>query len=71
MGFIKKSLSKPLREAGVPMPHWQSNFFDHVLRSSDSYSEKWEYVRNNPVQAGLVEHPDNWNYQGQIIPIQY
>ncbi len=24
------------------MPLWQEEFFDHVLRSSESYSEKWE-----------------------------
>ena len=38
IGFIKKALSKPLRSAGVHMPHWQANFFDHVLRNADSYS---------------------------------
>ena len=29
-------------------------FFDHLIRHSESYSEKWEYVRQNPVRAGLV-----------------
>jgi|SRR5262249_60560303 len=29
---------------------WQEEFFDHVLRSSESYAEKWNYVRNNPVR---------------------
>lgn len=71
VGFIKKSLSKPLREEGVPMPHWQPDYFDHVLRSAESYSEKWNYVRENPVRAELVECPDEWKYQGMIIPIRY
>jgi putative transposase len=26
---------------------WQEDFFDHVLRSSESYSEKWNYVKEN------------------------
>lgn len=26
-------------------PIWQAEFFDHVLRSSESYGEKWNYVR--------------------------
>jgi putative transposase len=33
---------------------WQREFFDHVLRSAESYREKWNYVRDNPVRAGLV-----------------
>ncbi|MFA7256534.1 MAG: transposase [Kiritimatiellales bacterium] len=41
---------------------WQSGFFDHVLRSSESRSEKWEYIRMNPVRAGLVNVPEEWSY---------
>ncbi len=33
---------------------WQREFFDHLLRSNESYSEKWNYVFDNPVRAGLV-----------------
>ena len=57
---LKNTLSKTLRDSGIPSPHWQKGFFDHVLRSGESYSEKWEYVRHNPVRAGLVEDPDAW-----------
>src|SRR5262245_21985590 len=46
---LKNSISKSLRESRVPAPHWQKGFFDHVLRSQESYSVKWEYVRQNPV----------------------
>jgi len=41
---------------------WQKGFFDHVLRSDESRSEKWEYIRMNPVRAGLVNSPDDWLY---------
>jgi REP element-mobilizing transposase RayT len=71
IGFIKKSLSKPLREAEIPLPHWQPGFFDHLLRNSDSYSEKWDYVGQNPVRAGYVDCADDWKYQGMIVPIRY
>jgi len=40
---------------------WQSNFFEHRLRSNESFEEKAEYIRNNPVRAGLVEKPDDWS----------
>jgi len=39
---------------------WQSGFFDHALRGRESYSEKWDYVRLNPVRAGLVSKPEEW-----------
>ncbi|HVF72183.1 MAG TPA: transposase [Chthoniobacterales bacterium] len=45
---------------------WQSEFFDHVLRSSESYSQKWGYVRDNPVRAGLVSDAEDWPWQGEI-----
>ena len=34
---------------------WQPGFFDRILRSNESCGEKWNYVRENPVQAGLVK----------------
>jgi REP element-mobilizing transposase RayT len=45
---------------------WQKSFFDHLIRSSESYSEKWEYVRQNPVRAGLVKNADDWKYWGYV-----
>jgi len=45
---------------------WQAGFFDHVLRSDESLSEKWEYIRMNPVRAKLVEKPDEWPYAQQF-----
>lgn len=36
------------------------------MRSAESYDAKWEYVRANPVRAGLVADPDDWPYQGEI-----
>jgi putative transposase len=37
---LKNTLSKTWRSEGVSAPHWQKGFFDHVLRSADSYAEK-------------------------------
>ncbi len=45
---------------------WQREFFDHVLCSSESYSEKWNYVFDNPVRAGLVSKAQEWRYAGEI-----
>jgi putative transposase len=42
---------------------WQEGCFDRLLRSDESLSDKWEYLRQNPVRAGVVADPDDWPYQ--------
>ncbi len=49
-----------------PEPFWQRDVWDTQLRHGDKYSEKWEYVRHNPVRAGLAATPDEWPYQGEL-----
>jgi putative transposase len=48
---------------------WQPGFFDHVLHTDESYAQKWNYVRENPVRAGLVVRWEEWPYQGEIVRI--
>ena len=61
--LLKRYLSKGI--ASAP-PHWQKGFFDHSIRHSENYSEKWNYVYQNPIRAGLVTDADDWPWQGQI-----
>jgi hypothetical protein len=42
---------------------WQRDFFDHRLRGIESAAEKAQYIRMNPVRAGLVTNPQDWPYQ--------
>jgi REP element-mobilizing transposase RayT len=70
MKSLKNSLSKTLREMEVPAPHWQKGFFDHLLRSEESYSQKWVYVAENPIRKRLVTRMEDWRYQGEIHPLQ-
>ena len=51
---------------GAIAPLWQPEFFDHLLRSKESYREKWAYIRENPVRAGLVDDADKWPYAGWV-----
>jgi len=41
---------------------WQDESFDHVLRSNESFEEKLEYVRQNPVRRGLVTRPEDYEW---------
>jgi len=65
---LKRTISVVLeRKTGAPL--WQPGFFDHVMRNDESYAQKWEYVRHNPVRHGLVTESDDWPYQGEIVRI--
>jgi REP-associated tyrosine transposase len=68
---LRTVIGKSLLRVGIQKPHWQEGFFDHVLRSHESYSQKWEYVRMNPVRAHLSETPEAWPYQGEIVRIPF
>ena len=68
---LRTVMGKELLRLGSQKPHWQEGFFDHVLRSAESYSQKWEYVRMNPVRAGLVNDPDDWPYQGEFVRLPF
>jgi putative transposase len=69
--MLKTMLGKELLLLGISKPHWQEGFFDHVLRNSESYAEKWDYVRLNPVRAGLSAQPEAWPYQGEILRLGF
>ncbi len=66
--LLKLTLSAKIR---APGPHWQEGCFDHLIRNEESYAEKWEYVRQNPVRAGLVSAPELWPFQGEIVELGY
>ena len=65
---LKRSLSREILTAS---PHWQQGFFDHLIRHSESYSQKWEYMRMNSVQSKLCDTPESWLYQGEIVRIPF
>ena len=61
--FRKEHPDKSLR--------WQTDHWDTRLRNGESYDEKWQYVLNNPVRAGLVERAHDWPHQGELFPLRW
>ena len=51
-------------------PIWQDDYFDRYLRSGESYNQKWQYVRGNPMRAGLVQRSEDWPFQGRIFRLE-
>ena len=51
---------------------WEEGYFDHRLRDGErgeQLSAKVNYIRQNPVRAALVNDPEDWPYQGEIVAI--
>lgn len=71
VGTLKQVLARSVERSGSSDPVWQGGFLDHVLRSNESYAQKWTYVRENPVRAGLVKSADDWPFRGEIVDIYY
>jgi len=78
MGF-KRVLRRAMPEQ---LWEWQNECFDRLLRSDESFHNKWIYVEQNPVRAGLVPEVADWPYylgsiaeqqtvaEGVSVPIQ-
>jgi putative transposase len=61
------SLSKIIRDfkratARFARADWQRNFFDHRLRHEESLRQKEDYVRENPIRAGLIKGGEPWPF---------
>ena len=50
---------------------FQDDHWDRRLRSNESYAQKWDYLRQNPVRKGLVSNPDAWPYQGELNELHW
>jgi REP element-mobilizing transposase RayT len=69
VGTLKQALTRAAHLSCAKGQVWQEGFFDHLLRNDESYAQKWDYVRENPVRAGLVKVTEDWPYQGEIVSI--
>ena len=66
MAFWKDRFAKTHPDTGT----FQTGGFHHRLRDDESYAQKWTYVRENPVRAGLVMQPEEWPHFGRVHEIR-
>ena len=57
--FVKGGFSFRLKAHG---PVWQPSFSNHRIRNFEDYENHREYIRMNPVRAGLVGRPEKYPY---------
>jgi len=41
---------------------WQDGRYDELIRNSDHFRQVWEYIRQNPVTAGLSKIPEDYPF---------
>ena len=67
--YLRRHLRPILNQAGVD---WQKQPYDHVLRKDERDRFGVEsvagYIAQNPVEAGLVTHWQDWPYSGCVLP---
>jgi putative transposase len=61
----------PYRDSHIIIGKFQRGGFHHRLRGAEGYRQKWQYVRENPVRAGLAPKPEDWPYQGRVHEIHW
>jgi putative transposase len=71
IGTLKRVVGQAVNLHGSAKPIWQRGFFDHVMRTAESYGQKWQYVSENPIRAGLVRPAEKWPYAGEIVALCY
>jgi REP element-mobilizing transposase RayT len=63
VGSIKGASSHTINKALRRKGHlWQDESFDHVARCEESLEQKIQYIRDNPVKAGLVARPEDYKW---------
>ncbi len=65
-GKSQFTLARPGATTRLQADHW-----DTRLRSGESDDAKWEYVRNNPIRAGLVADAGDWPFQGELNELRW
>ncbi|MHB9072309.1 MAG: REP-associated tyrosine transposase [Desulfobaccales bacterium] len=63
---IKRFSARKINQGrGVQGSLWQDERFDRIVRDEAEFLEKWQYIRNNPLKAGLVLYPEDypWLYE--------
>ena len=52
-----------------PNSRFQSKSWHHRIRSQRQYAEKLDYLRNNPMKAGLAKSYEEWPYKGTVFEL--
>jgi putative transposase len=60
--LMKNDLPNYLTQFDVRDPVWQPRYYSFNIFSAKKLKEKIDYIHENSVRAGLVDHPGDWIY---------
>ena len=59
-GYTSLEANRMLQRTGKTF--WQAETYDHWVRDEAEFQRIVKYIENNPVKAGLVEKPEDWQW---------
>ena len=62
--YTGKRLKATFPQACVGGEFWMREYWDRFIRDETHFHSAVHYIRQNPVQAGLVSRPEDWPYLG-------
>jgi len=63
MHSLKSYSSHYLQKVGLCSGSiWQNENFDRIIRNDQEYLETWQYIYLNPVAAGHIENPEEYQW---------
>ena len=64
--YSSKQIPKVMKHIGTV---WQDERHDHIVRDEREFQVFWEYIRQNPVKAGLSLTPEEYPFFGQMYEV--
>ncbi|HLB11726.1 MAG TPA: transposase, partial [Dehalococcoidia bacterium] len=67
VGQYKNLSQRAAWTRGVKGRFWQTRFWDHFVRAEEQVEQVVQYVLNNPVRKGLVDHWGAYPFSGSLV----
>ncbi|PSB10008.1 transposase [filamentous cyanobacterium CCP2] len=61
-GYSAKQIPLVMKHIGMV---WQDERYDRIIRNEPEFQATWEYIRQNPVTAGLSSTPESYPFLWQ------
>lgn len=58
-GFSAKQIPQVMQHIGIV---WQDERYDRIVRNEEEFQAFWQYIRQNPVEAGLSLTPEDYPF---------
>jgi len=65
--YTGKQLKALFPHACADGEFWMREYWDRYIRDENHFYAAIDYIRQNPVKAGLVDRPEDWPYTGGLI----